>query len=667
MRALDSFVSALEAHGCPVNRGMARCPAHADSTASLKVSQGREGVVIHCHAGCTPEAITLAVGLNAGDLFDSPQAKRADKPVIVDIYPYRDEAGVLLYEAVRYSPKSFRQRKPNVSGGWDWKLGDTRLVAYRLPELHTALLADHSVRVVIAEGEKDVAALVAAGKVATCSPMGAGKWRDEYSRQLAAAGAETVTVIADRDTPGYLHARRVRDSLTAAGCKVTVCHAAQGKDAHDALVTHALDYADAFERITDKELELLCTSPVSEPTISAPEIGVPSMLAVRRADTIVTEHVEFLWKPWLPKKLTICDGHPGQGKSTLSIEFAARTTTGGPWPDGTKTDPASVLIVNVEDGAADTIKPRLEAAGADLTKVYIVDGIVNVDEHGDDDPMAFSLRAIAETKATAASIGDVALIILDPLMALLPGDTNSYKDAEMRSLLRPWSTLADDLGACVLLVRHLTKGSQGGPALLRGQGSIAVIGAARCGIAVVAAPREDGAKDDGSRILAMLKCNVAPIARSLNFTLTGTDNDHARIVWGEESALTADELFAPQEAPDDSDDMTAIREALRELFGDRMELPAKEAEEVLRHQFGIDQNRGKAKVRKKLGIETKKAGFNGGWIWYWSTAANPPEEFSSTPKNSKNSLPVDMNSLHSSVNSSGEPETQSAEDELVIE
>jgi hypothetical protein len=540
------------------------------------------------------------------------------------------------------------------------------LVVYRLPELRSALEADSSVRVVIAEGEKDVAALVAAGKVATCSPMGAGKWRPEYTRQLVDVGAETITVIADRDTIGYRHAEQVRASLAAAGCKVTVCHAAQGKDASDALTTHGLEYSEAFERITDEALALLCVDPVEK--VSVPRVGVRSELAVRRADTITPEKVDFLWRPWLPRKLTVCDGHPGQGKSTLSIEFAARTTTGGPWPDGSTTVPANVLIVNVEDGAADTIVPRLQAAGADRTMVYIVDGIVNAGEQSDDDPMAFSLRAIAETRATAAQIGNVGLIILDPLMALLPGDTNSYKDSEMRAVLRPWSTLADELGACVLLVRHLTKGSQGGPALLRGQGSVGVIGAARCGFAVIAAPREDGAEDDGSRILAMLKCNVAPIARSLNFTLTGTDNGHARIVWGGESALTADELFAPQQSNDEGDDVAAIREALVDLFGDRMEIPAKEGEEVLRHQFGINHDRAKKKVRDKLGIETRKsAGFQRGWNWHWSTAANPPKESISPSKNPNESTSVDMDSLHSLVDSLAlVPEPDDGDDDLLV-
>jgi putative DNA primase/helicase len=342
----------------------------------------------------------------------------------------------------------------------------------------------------------------------------------------------------------------------------------------------------------------------------------PLRLRTTRADSVTPESVSFLWRPYLPRKFVVMDGHPGQGKSTLTIEFAARTTTGGPWPDGSLTDPAHVLIANVEDGAADTIVPRLIAANADLAMVHLVDGVA---ADGDpEDPLPFSLAFSKHVADKARDIGNVGLIVLDPLMAMLPGETNSYKDSEIRSVLRPWAKLADDLCACVIVVRHLTKGSQGGPALLRGQGSVGVIGAARCGLAVVPAPKAEGEPDDGARIMTVTKCNVARMPPSLEFRLESSQNEHARIVWGGESGLSADELFA-NPSSDDVDDMGEVGDALRALFGDRLEIASKEADEVLRNRFGIDHNRAKAKIRRSLGIETKKSGFSGGWIWYWPT------------------------------------------------
>ena len=96
---------------------------------------------------------------------------------IIATYPYTDEAGELLFQVIRYAPKDFRQCRPNGQGGWIWKLDDVRRVLYRLPELIEAVSNEQSI--FIAEGEKAVDALVKLGVPATCSPHGAGKWRDE--------------------------------------------------------------------------------------------------------------------------------------------------------------------------------------------------------------------------------------------------------------------------------------------------------------------------------------------------------------------------------------------------------------------------------------------------------------------------------------------------------
>jgi putative DNA primase/helicase len=275
MTALDRVTAKLGA----VRNGSARCPAHEDGTASLSVSQGRSGVLLYCHAGCLLENILAELNLTKSDLFDDeikytsratkpgdfmhrvsdPLAREeprkrihTDEPKIVATYDYNDEQGNLLFQAVRMSPKSFRQRRTDGQGGWIWKLGDTRRILYRLPELRAALAANPNARIVIAEGEKDCLALVAAGRLATCCPMGAGKWSEDLTQQLVDAGAELVTIVADKDVPGYNHAKQVRDSLTNAGCKVSVVHAVEGKDAHDALVGHRLDIKVAFVRIDDE-------------------------------------------------------------------------------------------------------------------------------------------------------------------------------------------------------------------------------------------------------------------------------------------------------------------------------------------------------------------------------------------------------------------------------
>ncbi len=138
---------------------------------------------------------------------------------IVKTYDYRNAAGELLYQAVRYEPKDFRQRKPDGAGGWIHSLGDVERVLYRLPEL---LEDDGDRPVYIVEGEKDADALAAKGYTATTAAMGAGKWRfvATHARQVLAGRA--VIIIADADTPGRDHARQVAASLDGAALSVSV-------------------------------------------------------------------------------------------------------------------------------------------------------------------------------------------------------------------------------------------------------------------------------------------------------------------------------------------------------------------------------------------------------------------------------------------------------------
>ena len=169
-----------------------------------------------------------------------PRADAADRGAVVSAttqrgrtvatYRYTDEAGSLLYEVVRAEPKRFYQRVPDGRGGWGYKLGDIRRVLYRLPEVAVAVAADEPVWV--AEGEKDVEALVTAGVCATCAAQGAGKWRLTDSAALAGA---RVTVVADDDLPGRAHAADVHDALAGMAASVTVVLPAEGKDAHDRL------------------------------------------------------------------------------------------------------------------------------------------------------------------------------------------------------------------------------------------------------------------------------------------------------------------------------------------------------------------------------------------------------------------------------------------------
>jgi 5S rRNA maturation endonuclease (ribonuclease M5) len=162
--------------------------------------------------------------------FADDLAASNGKREVVATFDYEDEHGDLLFQVVRFEPKDFRQRRPDGRGGWVWRLGDTRRVLYRLPRVLAAVEKGEIIYVV--EGEKDADALLEAGEVATCNPMGAGKWRDEYSEALRGA---RVIIVADRDEAGRKHAAKVAKSLEGVAADVTVVEAAEGKDAAEHL------------------------------------------------------------------------------------------------------------------------------------------------------------------------------------------------------------------------------------------------------------------------------------------------------------------------------------------------------------------------------------------------------------------------------------------------
>jgi len=223
-------------HRCPICGGADEDPRGKDKRCSGFTST--DGWV-HCsrdeHAGgIEPGPDGLYAHRPAGPckcgLTHSEDTRQRDN--IEGTYPYEDEHGRLLSEVVRFEGKKFRQRHPDGAGGWIWKLEGVRLVPFRLPELITA---DSSKPVYICEGEKDVLTLVRLGHVATCNPMGAGKWgkvADEARKVLA---GRDVIVIADADDVGRKHARQIEESLRDVVRSIVVSECPKHKDVTDML------------------------------------------------------------------------------------------------------------------------------------------------------------------------------------------------------------------------------------------------------------------------------------------------------------------------------------------------------------------------------------------------------------------------------------------------
>jgi P4 family phage/plasmid primase-like protien len=269
---------------------MARCPAHDDRKASLSVTEGgKQPIVVKCHAGCSTTSIMAALRLKVSELSaPRPEVNSHIKPRIVAVYRYQDETGKVLYEINKYEPKDFKQRRPDPDrpSEWLWNLDGVERVLYRLPETIEAVKAGRAIFVV--EGEKDVHALVDAGFAATCNPMGAGKWRPEYTKTLT--GAASVCVIADNDEPGRKHALAVATALHGVAKRVKLVELPDhgGKPVKDAADFFAAGgSADELRDIVEAAPEFVSASEQSEPApagSNAPGCANPSESSADRGD-----------------------------------------------------------------------------------------------------------------------------------------------------------------------------------------------------------------------------------------------------------------------------------------------------------------------------------------------------------------------------------------------
>jgi hypothetical protein len=261
--------------------------------------------------------------------------------------------------------------------------------------------------------------------------------------------------------------------------------------------------------------------------------SAPPFAGVRCAD-ITSANVSWLWEPYFARgKLAILDGDPGTGKSFFTIDLACRITRGRPMPGATATQPpASVLLLNAEDDARDTIRPRVLAADGDPDRLRVLAapgiGLERAPRFPRD--LAWLEAAVRESRA--------ALVVIDPMMAFFPPDVSANNNQSVCTALLPLSAMAASTGACVLLVRHLRK-SGGASAIYRGMGSIGILGAVRTGLMIARHP-----DDSELRVLAQTKTNIGPPGQSLGFRLERDEaSGQTAVNWTGPLDVTADDLF----------------------------------------------------------------------------------------------------------------------------
>lgn len=445
----------------------ALCPFHDDirkPSLSIALMDG----LFKCH-GCGKEGngVTFADlrGINRESLPGWEPAR--PKQSIEATYDYTDEAGSLLYQVVRLFPKSFRQRVRDQNGVWVWGLNGARRVLYHLPEILNERIGRGTVYIV--EGERDCDVLRGAGFASTCNPMGAGpgKWLESYSKTLD--GFAEAVIVADKDTPGRDHAKRVAESLSKYISQIRVLELPGDR---------VKDSADWFEQggeveafkglvaqapIWSRENSFLFSAPKGEET----EKNSKRLGSVTLGELLSAGDVEIDWKikDLLPmESVGILSGTSGHGKSWMLMDLAIEASRGGKWLGQFATKPGRVVYIDEESSSGLLIKRmnkllRAKGLKAEDTDIRLVIG------------KGLCFSDPGSVQKLMAELDDLrpSLVIIDALIRVFKGEENSA--SEMAGVFNEVKKIVRDYKCAILFADHQKKVSMPGGTgdqLLRG-------------------------------------------------------------------------------------------------------------------------------------------------------------------------------------------------------
>ncbi len=329
--------------------------------------------------------------------------------------------------------------------------------------------------------------------------------------------------------------------------------------------------------------------------------------------------INWLWKSRIARgKITIIAGNPGLGKSQLTAALAATVTKGGIWPESNEqASIGNVIFLSAEDDPADTMKPRLLAAGADPERCHVLQAIKTVTSKGNQSERSFSLdKDIQKLEEAIQRIGNVHLIVIDPVSAYF-GSADSNNNAEVRGILAPLAAMAAKHGAAVVLLTHLNKSTQQD---LMGRiiGSIGAIAAARSGYIV----SKDEKKPE-KRYFVPIKNNIGNDRDGFAFEILSVTLDNgfetSRISWLP-GLVNAQQIINPDTSKNSTNGAT---EFLRDLLANGP-MPAKEVIDA-----GDGNGYSKSTLQRaahRIGVRRKKDGMDGGWLWSLPAITLNPEE-----------------------------------------
>ena len=398
---------------------------------------------------------------------------------------------------------------------------------------------------------------------------------------------------------------------------ITFLNSARGRNASERKPGHVEDY---IQRTIEKALGFLNSKPndhldidFSKPRKSTTVAG----LVISMGNEVEVEKVHWVWPGYIPAgKLTLLAGDPGMGKSTIVCDLLARISKGTYLPSGERSITGTSLVASAEDSAEDTIVPRLIASNADLKRVGVIREVREEGEIENETRYLMFPRDLKILREVLIAKG-VRVLVIDPLNAFIDKGTDTYKDQDMRLILHPLESIAEETGTAIVIVAHLTK-KEDTSTLYRVGGSIGFIGASRSVLAVTAL-------DDGTRVLYSLKSNLSMRPPSLSYETKQVRKEMtATNQWLGEKTLSSSSIrwlgevdFNPfTKKKDTTPDSKIVEESsdfLRQVLEGEGEVATdllyKEAKEAVISKSHLN------KSKTTLGIKSIKK--NGSWYWSW--------------------------------------------------
>ncbi len=385
---------------------------------------------------------------------------------------------------------------------------------------------------------------------------------------------------------------------------------------HDEIITACLDTAfsgkSIFEHVKQEGGRRYVATQIRKAIRKAPK-GEDDLVLVRVSD-VPFEPYDWIWKERIArKKLTMFAGMPDVNKSTLALDLTARITKGGVLPDGQRAPLGNVIILSAEDDVADTLRPRLEVAGADLDRCTVIKASKDKGKQRN-----FDLSTdIDRLRRAIETVGDVVLVIIDPVSAYMgkPGKLDSYRSTDVRGILAPLMQMAADTRVAVVGIDHLSK-SGSSQALLRLLGSVAFAAAPRA-VYIIARDEED--KD--RRLFLPAKTNIGKIRTGLSFRIKEklygdgpTFGSYPMIEWENgDVTMTADEALDQKPDGRRSKGAEAAKALILTMLKEKPRLQKEIEEQASKHSIS-DQSLKTAK--KALSVtSTKEQGVGGRWWW----------------------------------------------------